>query len=161
MAYDPVGALNGLFAPAYIHGNAESDQAVQNWMVAHPRSPGVGTFVPNATAAATPVAQPAAQVAQPAAQPAAQSTALNDQRNSIANALIQQNTAPPGYGASILGQSDWNTFYRAAGADAANAWAQQQFMQANSPAMLAQQRAYQPTYSDSFGGGSGTGGEAG
>jgi hypothetical protein len=80
--YDPVGALNGLFAPAYIHGNAESDQAVQNWMVAHPKSPGVGTFVPNATAAPTPVAQPAVPAAPAAPAP---------NRDAIAAQVAQNN----------------------------------------------------------------------
>lgn len=31
VAYDPTGALGGLFAPAYIHGNPESEAAVQQW----------------------------------------------------------------------------------------------------------------------------------
>jgi len=165
MAYDPVGALNGLFAPAYIHGNAESDQAVQNWMVAHPRSPGVGTFVPNATAAATPVAQPLAPAA-------------DTQRNNIAAAVQQQATPPTYYGQGGvvptsnggtmpvmggydslgvtppsgmisqpyggLGLSDWNTFVGHVGLDAANKWASQQFVRAPQP----------PTYTDSYGGGS-------
>jgi hypothetical protein len=39
--YDPVGALGGLFAPAYIHGNPQSEAAVQAWTTAHPYSPGV------------------------------------------------------------------------------------------------------------------------
>jgi hypothetical protein len=30
--YDPVGALNGMFAPAYIHGFQPSNDAVANWM---------------------------------------------------------------------------------------------------------------------------------
>jgi hypothetical protein len=30
--YDPVGALGGKFAPAYIHGYAPSEQAVGDWM---------------------------------------------------------------------------------------------------------------------------------
>lgn len=33
--YDPVGALGGLFAPAYIHGNPQSEDAVAAWMKAH------------------------------------------------------------------------------------------------------------------------------
>jgi hypothetical protein len=71
MAYDPVGALNGLFAPAYIAGNPQADAAVQAWTVAHPHSPGVNTFVPDATAAATPVA-------------------ANPQRDAIAQTIVQQ-----------------------------------------------------------------------
>ena len=73
-------------------------------------------------------------------------------------------TAPPGYGANILGQSDWNTFYSAAGADAANAWAQQQYDQANNPQtmLLNQQRSMltaEPVqgYGGGFGGGAGDG----
>jgi len=31
MAYDPIGALNGMFAPAYIHGNQQSQDAVAEW----------------------------------------------------------------------------------------------------------------------------------
>src|SRR6187200_3370421 len=31
MAYDPVGAMGGLFAPAYIHGNPQSEAAVAKW----------------------------------------------------------------------------------------------------------------------------------
>lgn len=31
MPYDPVGSLNGLFAPAYQHGNKESEDAVAKW----------------------------------------------------------------------------------------------------------------------------------
>jgi len=31
MAYDTVGALGGMFAPAYIHGNAQSEAAVADW----------------------------------------------------------------------------------------------------------------------------------
>jgi hypothetical protein len=69
--YDSVGALNGLFAPAYIHGDPTSDAAVQAWMVAHPRSPGVGTFVPSEAAAATPVDQ-----------------SVNQQRDAIATQLV-------------------------------------------------------------------------
>jgi hypothetical protein len=41
--YDPVGALGGLFAPAYIHGNQQSSDAVQAWTAAHPYSPAVGS----------------------------------------------------------------------------------------------------------------------
>jgi len=72
-------------------------------------------------------------------------------------------TAPPGYGANILGQSDWNTFYNAAGADAANAWAQQQYNQANSPDMIAMnQRAMAAAMNQGSGGyGGGFGGGAG
>jgi hypothetical protein len=29
--YDPVGAMGGMFAPAYIYGNPESEAAVQKW----------------------------------------------------------------------------------------------------------------------------------
>jgi hypothetical protein len=50
-----------------------------------------------------------------------------------------------------LGLSDWNTFVSHVGLDAANQWASQQFMRAPEP----------PTYQDSYGGGSGTGGEGG
>ena len=31
MPYDPIGAMNGLFAPAYIHGNKESEDAASKW----------------------------------------------------------------------------------------------------------------------------------
>jgi hypothetical protein len=75
--YDSVGALNGLFAPAYIHGDPTSDAAVQAWSVANPRSPGVGTYTPSPAAAATPVAQP------------------NPQRDAIATTIVAQQ--PSGY----------------------------------------------------------------
>lgn len=31
MPYDPIGAMNGMFAPAYIHGNKESEDAAAKW----------------------------------------------------------------------------------------------------------------------------------
>lgn len=34
-SYDPKGAMNGMFAPAYIHGYAPSQTAVTNWNAAH------------------------------------------------------------------------------------------------------------------------------
>ena len=33
--YDPVGAMGGLFAPAYIHGDPVSEAAVAAWNAAH------------------------------------------------------------------------------------------------------------------------------
>ena len=50
-----------------------------------------------------------------------------------------------------LGLNDWNTFVSHVGLDAANKWASQQFARIPDA----------PVYRDSFGGGSGTGGEGG
>lgn len=36
MDYDPNGALGGLFAPAYVHGNPQSEAAVNAWRAANP-----------------------------------------------------------------------------------------------------------------------------
>jgi hypothetical protein len=33
--YDPTGALGGLFAPAYIHGNPQAEAAVADWTARH------------------------------------------------------------------------------------------------------------------------------
>lgn len=35
MPYDPIGAMNGMFAPAYIHGNKESEDAAAKWQAAN------------------------------------------------------------------------------------------------------------------------------
>ncbi len=57
MPYDPVGAMGGLFAPAYIVGNPESEAAVAQWqatnhpltpdMIEQTRGPSTTTTAPN------------------------------------------------------------------------------------------------------------------
>lgn len=44
-AYNPVGALGGLFAPAFIYGNPESDAAVAAWGKQNLKSPPLPTPV--------------------------------------------------------------------------------------------------------------------
>jgi hypothetical protein len=164
-----MAGLGSLFAPAYQAGNQQSTDAVDQWMATN-----FGMTNPKVEATRRPAGfntgNPAGMVDPEALRVLAQGGPYNpNTRDEIAAAQIANKpaaaaaaapaaagpygTAPPGFGASILGQNDWNTFYNAAGADAANAWAQQQYDRTNSPAMLAQQQMYQPTYTDSFGGG--------
>lgn len=51
--YNPTGALNGLFAPAYVAGNPQAEAAASNWNAAHRQGPapagggdGSGLFAP-------------------------------------------------------------------------------------------------------------------
>ena len=60
--YDEIGADNGLFAPAYIHGNPASEEAVRRWNIAHLLLPPTSTLakppVTPASAAASGFAPP-------------------------------------------------------------------------------------------------------
>jgi hypothetical protein len=38
-AYDPTGAMSGLFAPAYIHGDPVAEAAAAAWNAAHLKTP--------------------------------------------------------------------------------------------------------------------------
>jgi hypothetical protein len=73
-AYDPVGALGGLFAPAYIHGNPQSEAAVGQWNAAHLVSPPPPGPLPSAAAAA----------------PAAPAAPAVNSRDAIAQQMMQQ-----------------------------------------------------------------------
>lgn len=44
--YNPVGALNGLFAPAYIKGDPQSEAAVAAWNAANLKKPPADIPVP-------------------------------------------------------------------------------------------------------------------
>jgi len=172
--------LGSLFAPAYQAGNQQSIDAVDQWMATN-----FGMTNPKVEATRRPVSfntgNPAGMVDPEALRVLAQGGPYNpNTRDEIAAAQIAAKpaaaaaaapaaagpygTAPPGFGANILGQSDWNAFYAAAGADAANAWAQQQYDRVNSPEMLAMNQQYnritaeQPQgYGGGFGGGAGDG----
>jgi len=37
--YDPVGAMGGLFAPAFIYGDPEAEQAVAAWLAKNLKTP--------------------------------------------------------------------------------------------------------------------------
>jgi len=112
----------------------------------------------NAIAAAT-VAQPAAAAAAPAPAPYYGEGGTVPMQGGgtmpVMGGYDSLGVTPPAgmmtqaYGG--LGLNDWNTFVSHVGLDAANQWASQQF--ARTPDA--------PTYQDSFGGGSGTGGEGG
>ena len=65
--YDPVGAMGGLFAPAYIVGNPQSEQAVGAWNTAHLQTPPAPDVQPTAPVAPTP---------SPLTSPAALATGL-------------------------------------------------------------------------------------
>jgi hypothetical protein len=94
--YDPVGALGGLFAPAYIHGDQQSEDAVKAWTLAHPYSPAVGSrnsitqaMIDQQAAAPAPAA-PAA--AAPASNP--QWAAMRAQMSPSDIATFQQQVSP-------------------------------------------------------------------
>jgi hypothetical protein len=46
MDYNPQGAMGGLFAPAFIVGNPQSEQAVSQWNAANLKTPPVSDFAP-------------------------------------------------------------------------------------------------------------------
>jgi hypothetical protein len=174
--------LGSLFAPAYQAGNQQSIDAVDQWMATN-----FGMTNPKVEATRRPVSfntgNPAGMVDPEALRVLAQGGPYDPTtRDQIAAAQLANKpaaaagagaggaatnpygTAPPGYGASILGASDWAGFSAAAGADAANAWAQQQYDQANNPQtiLLNQQRSMltaEPVqgYGGGFGGGAGDG----
>jgi hypothetical protein len=174
-----MAGLGSLFAPAYQAGNQQSIDAVDQWMATN-----FGMTNPKVEATRRPVSfntgNPAGMVDPEALRVLAQGGPYDPStRDQIAAAQIAAKpaaaaaaapaaagpygTAPPGFGANILGQSDWNAFYNAAGADAANAWAQQQYDRVNSPDMIAMnQRALDAAMNQGSGGyGGGFGGGAG
>jgi hypothetical protein len=56
MAYDPVGAMGGLFAPAFIYGNPQAEAAASAWNTAHLQTPPPPDhpFTPGAASPAAP-----------------------------------------------------------------------------------------------------------
>lgn len=84
MAYDPVGAMGGLFAPAHIYGDPIAMAAAEEWNIRNRRYRPQGDY------------QPPTQ--QAAAAPAPDTSAAPSMRDSIASRLIGQDAGGDGGG---------------------------------------------------------------
>jgi hypothetical protein len=91
--YDPIGALNGLFAPPHIAGDPQAEAAVGAWNAAH--IPGPAQFAaPFAAGRPASMAGGAGLFAPPyvAGDPTSTAAveAFNARRNAVAQQLLQQ-----------------------------------------------------------------------